>query len=101
MPNLWILEVNAIMKPAWLDGPVFLQCSPVQGAVQVAILQQHLLSEPPSSHLYPNLWDNMGYVPRCHFGEKQGGGEEIQRQSIYPKETQSFKETEQEDNCDS
>lgn len=35
--------------------------------------------EHPSSHLYPNsppLGDLISSVPRCHFGENQGGGRE-------------------------
>lgn len=51
--------------------------------------------EHPSSHLHlnsPLLWDLIGSVPRCYFGQKQGRREEIRwRWRIYYKETRSSK----------
>ena len=76
--GLWTLEMNVIMKSPW---PVVLQWSSVQGAVPVTILQQCPLRVQNTLVLIctptpPLLGDLIGSVPRCHFGEKQGGGRE-------------------------
>lgn len=48
-------------------------------------------SKHPQLLCTPNLGDHTGSVPRCHFGGKVRGREEIQRLRLYPTETQPSK----------
>ena len=63
MPDLWVLEVNVIMKPTWPNEAVLRQWSPVQGAAHVAILQQQrvrstlVLVCSPSLSCLPNFFE--------------------------------------------